>query len=1238
MSDDNFPHEHEFTADVVSWMNLIIDKDPSLPFSAAKFDRRSKGSQKRRDLSLTGKDEGILVTGEIKLPYQKDGSTPYNATVVSDARAKALRAKADYFFTWNVNECVLWKTESPADDPTAGQYYQYWKIVSVAKEEHLSLPSTEEAIKSWLGKFLNELARIVRGSAQVGFKSPDERFVESLESALSIPIRLAFEELEQRYKTARTQGELDRWMRDEQGWTLAADPEGVRDNLERAAKFSCYALVNRLVFYEALMKRYGAQLHKLNVPNHLDRGDDLRLHLEGFFAEAKNVTGDYETVFGDDHSNIGNRIPFYSNFAVRYWRELINQANEFDFSKLDYEIIGNIFERLISPDERHKYGQYYTRAEVVDLINSFSIRTGNEAIIDPACGGGTFLVRAYARKRELAPNRSHAELLGDLYGADISPFACHLTTINLATRDLIQDENYPRIARTDFFDVNAKSRFLSLPNHTRSKGLGKIQHRDIEIPPLDAVVGNPPYVRQEEIKSFKPKNKDHPKRGTKEFYRGLVSKEAQASLSGRSDLHCYFWPHASTFLKPEGWLSLLTSSQWLDVEYGFKLQAWILSRFKIVAIFESLVEPWFVGARVVTTATILQACSDTEARESNVVRFVQLRVPLSEILAHDGTTGGAVQAADMFRDEILALFENTLTPSYRARLVSQKHLLEDGYRLERLMRGIEDDSDEGDAETAASGTPEKYFGGKWGIHLRAPDLWFEIMDRFGSRCAALGELAEVRFGVKSGKDEFFFPRDVSQESLEKFKTFHEFKQEFGVRREEVESGEVKLVKCGEKYGEIRPIEAQYLEPEVHSLMEVSGYTVSPADCARMILLVGKPRSKLKGTHVLKYIEWGESKGWQKGATCAQRVTDTRGWYDLTGHKRGAMFWPKSQQYKHSAPFNDHNLQANCNLYDITPNEDVESEALAGILNSSFAVISKFQYGRPVGNEGNLKTEVVDVTMMPVPDPRGRPRDVLHRIVTAFRTMKRRPAKQFLSERRMRHMALTKGGNESRLAGLSEASELDMPDRRALDDAVLEMLGVKTKRDRDVLLNRLYAYLKEFFEGVRQKEEIAISNKNKSKRKAALTPVEIASELLAEVKDREGHLLKSYRNFISMDRPYSTFDLPHVGTSEVHEDIFAPHGSVRFMKGRKQISLLPTKNREQANLVAFLASRGIRGLIRVPLDSEDSSSLQRKYSAFVKDRDRKLQAMIAERTSDPDLQERIFQALDEAITLETNGQS
>ena len=80
--------------------------------------------------------------------------------------------------------------------------------------------------------------------------------------------------------------------------------------------------------------------------------------------------------------------------------------------------------------------------------------------------------------------------------------------------------------------------------------------------------------------------------------------------------------------------------------------------------------------------------------------------------------------------------------------------------------------------------------------------------------------------------------------------------------------------------------------------------------------------------------------------------------------------------------------------------------------------------------------------------------------------------QFLSERRLRRMAFTKKGREHELGNVSDLSELDMDDRRALDDAILEMLGVKNKRDRDDLLGRLYSYLREFFEHVRQKEEKA----------------------------------------------------------------------------------------------------------------------------------------------------------------------
>jgi methylase of polypeptide subunit release factors len=679
----------------------------------------------------------------------------------------------------------------------------------------------------------------------------------------------------------------------------------VRDNLERAAKYACYALVNKLVFHEALLKRYGGKMAKLSAPEHLDQGEKLRLHLARHFQEAKKVTDDYETVFGEDHTGIGNRIPFYSDKAVPHWQTLIGQIHAFDFSLLDYDVIGSIFERLLSPTERKKYGQFYTRPEVVDLINSFCIHRGDEKVLDPACGGGTFLVRAYARKHEQDPSRAHGELLSDLFGVDVDEFATHLTTINLATRDLIDAENYPQIARSDFFDIEPHKPFMSLP--TRIKG--KMQHREVEIPPLDAVIGNPPYVRQEQIR--RAKNRKTPEPGTKEYYHDLVKREMGADLGGRSDIHCYFWPHAASFLKEDGWLCLLTSSQWLDVEYGFRLQEWILRDFEIVAVFESIDEPWFMGARVATTVTILRRQSDEAKRMANTVRFVQLRRSIREILAHDDTNGGALQAADTFRDEILALKENAVNERYRARLVYQGDLWQDGVRLGVMM---------GRSRFPGTDDPEvqdgDYYGGKWGIFLRAPDLWFELLDNFGPRLTPFGDIAEVRFGVKTGNDSFFFPIDDSDQSLAAHPDLADFKLTYGVSREAVESGQVKLVRCGEKRGEIRPIEAKYLEPEVHNLMQVNRFSVDPKDCSHMMLFVSGSKDSIKGTWIHKYINWGEKRNVHSGSTVAGRATKDHEWYYLTLNKRADIILPKIQQYRLISFLNPNKTHINSSLLGI----------------------------------------------------------------------------------------------------------------------------------------------------------------------------------------------------------------------------------------------------------------------------------------------------------------------------------
>ena len=155
-------------------------------------------------------------------------------------------------------------------------------------------------------------------------------------------------------------------------------------------------------------------------------------------------------------------------------------------------MVGRIFQKLIGPDERHRYGQHFTGDDVVDLINGFCIRGADDSVLDPACGSGSFLVRAYYRKRNLGPDRPHRDLIGELFGCDIAMYPAHLATLNLAAREINEEANYPRIVRRNFFDFEPAGAVLQCARQRR-------RAEAVPLPALDAVVGNPPYVRQEKV-------------------------------------------------------------------------------------------------------------------------------------------------------------------------------------------------------------------------------------------------------------------------------------------------------------------------------------------------------------------------------------------------------------------------------------------------------------------------------------------------------------------------------------------------------------------------------------------------------------------------------------------------------------------------------------------------------------------------------------------------------------------
>ncbi len=1065
--------EWEFTADVASQINEILKERVDLPFSEARCEEREAGKVQRRDLTLWSRANKRVITGEVKMPDKRDGRSPLNEVVVLDAQRKADGIGVKYFFTWNVNDCVLWNTFEEGKSITE-RHVEFLKALPapIAKSDELLQPRVKEQIKSFLEKLLERCAAILSGEKPLAKLPLDKTFIKVWELALMPIVKETLFAVNSKYNSdSAFKKHLEKWMREEQGWTLSTDEAVIRENLESSAKFSSYVLANKIVFYKALRKQF-PKLKKLEIGAEITTGEELNEHLKDAFKHATEITHDYETVFQND---FGDSLPLLDETAVESWRELIEDTEKFDFTKIPYEVIGQIFENMLSPEERHKFGQHYTRSEIVDLINVFCIRKPDAKVLDPSCGGGTFLVRAYQRKKDLSDGKlSHQQLVGQIYGTDISAYPVHLTTINLATRDLKEGANYPLVARKDFLKTKLGGKIFNVPDENGEN----LQ----PLPKLDAVVGNPPYIRQEKITEYYGKN-------YKNLLQETVKKDApNTTLSGRSDILCYFFTHSFALLEDDGYIGLLTSSNWLDTAYGFDLQKFLLENFEIIAVFESNCEPWFTGARVTTAATILRRQSDAEKRDANNVKFVWLKKPIADFVEYSkGDEAQRRETFEQIRDHIENLTEEEENETWRVRVVNQAELFQAGCMSFDVQAEDEDVENEETQKSAIKptqtnflGKPEQpslqirsepsavadgltssgrdtkvsnarlqppataggsdiradYKGYKWGIYLRAPEIFSKLLKRGGERFMPLGQIAEVRFGVKSGCDAFFFPKDITAERLAENLSDKEFKNRYGITKKETEK--IRIVQAGDKSQHL--IEAEYLEPEIHSLMEIDSFEIKSNELARKIILVSESKDELKGKHILKYIKWGEREKFYERTTIANRISTEKEWYDLTHESPAQIILPKLQQYRHIISLNSELLLNNSSLLSVYTSNDF-SEDLCAILNSTIVALAKQFFGRIHGAEGSLQLDVYSAQMMSVPNPREAKPQIRKKLTSAFNSMRKRKALPLVD---------VDSTDEENWTG-----ELALTDRQNLDDAVLELIGISDAEERKTLRDELY---------------------------------------------------------------------------------------------------------------------------------------------------------------------------------------
>ncbi|MFP3131305.1 MAG: N-6 DNA methylase [Nitrososphaeria archaeon] len=408
---------------------------------------------------------------------------------------------------------------------------------------------------------------------------------------------------------------------------------------ESLAKMMAYVLMNKLIFYKVLEKKY--TVPKLTV---LDSSSSTTFanQLNYYFRKATEVTKDFEPIF---MTGIYDMLPFPDE------SETLERINDF-ISFLDSieverigELVGYIYEELIPANERHALGQFYTPPPICELITKWAIRNQDDKVLDPGVGSGGFIIHAYKRLlklktgKEKASDKDHEKILGQLYAIDINPFPAHLTAMNLAMKNVSAPSTNTNIIVRDFFQT-APEQELFAP-YVIKTAAGEFKKKII-IPKCDAVIGNPPYTRWNEIpdstkRSILSNLKDEISRYKliREFGRGLRAAR-------NPGIYTFWIIHSTKFLKESGRLGMIISNLWLQTDYGIRFSNFLIDHYKIKAIID-FSQRLFSIPLISTLVILMEKCSDEKMRMDNDVKFIYVgrETSVDELLKIiDGEKGG----------------------------------------------------------------------------------------------------------------------------------------------------------------------------------------------------------------------------------------------------------------------------------------------------------------------------------------------------------------------------------------------------------------------------------------------------------------------------------------------------------------------------------------------------------------------------------------------------------------------
>lgn len=545
---------------------------------------------------------------------------------------------------------------------------------------------------------------------------------------------------------------------------------------------------------------------------------------------------------------------------------------------------------------------------------------------------------------------------------------------------------------------------------------------------FDIVIGNPPYVRQEKIA---PPNRlrNEISGEDKGQYKEKLVRSVKTHLPSiknfdrKSDYYVYFYFHGLSLLNEKGVFCFITSNSWLDVGYGRDLQEFLLKYVPIKAIYDNQAKRSFEHADVNTIIALFGAPQREERGKCkwpaffNMAKFVMFKKPFEEVLNSENLI-----EIDLHSPDEASLFPRVLnTPHFRVYPIKQENLLEEGWEYP-------EDQD----RTLLKGKFEsgRYVGNKWGgKYLRAPDIFFTILEKGKGKLVRLGDIAEVRFGIKTGANEFFYVEDVTEKiglvELPRIQNLRHFRS-----LEEVKKAGLRVVrpsKFGKNTKDYLPflVEAEYLKPVIKSPRELKTIVVRKEDLKYRVIMCHRSREELKKgrAFILDYIQWGEKQGYHERPSCAGRPK----WWDL-GEREPA---------KTNANYLVNEVvRAYVGKFFVSDDfqEIHTEEEIAPSLNSTLFWLFQNVFGRASFGGGLLKVQTYEFRTSEV----FWDRTISSKLSDSFSFLSTRPTLPVFSE-----LGFDAG------KPIHEQEPNPLPDRKALDDIVFDALNLTQEERKEV---------------------------------------------------------------------------------------------------------------------------------------------------------------------------------------------